>query len=70
MGEQYPDHPYAPVSIHQSRPSEISFTERNLIVMAIQEQVDWHGVSAASGVNIDRVMKWWMRASAEIVRRG
>ena len=63
-------HYLPPVSSDQIRPSEISFTERNLVIMAIQEQVDWNAVATASGVGIDKVMKWWMKASSELVRRG
>lgn len=56
--------------IRPPSPEIISFTERNLVIMEIQEQVDWTVVAANSGVEIDRVMKWWMRASSDIVRRG
>jgi hypothetical protein len=59
-----------PASPDQIRSSEISFTERNLVIMAIQEQVDWNAVATASGVGVDRAMKWWMKASSELVRRG
>jgi hypothetical protein len=70
MAETSPAPYLPPVSPDQIRPSEISFTERNLVIMAIQEQVDWNAVATASGVGIDKAMKWWMKASSELVRRG
>ena len=70
MAESSSAHYLPPVPSNQIRPSEISFTERNLVIMAIQEQVDWNTVATASGVGVDKVMKWWMKASSELVRRG
>jgi len=71
MGESYPNKNHSSrVSPDQIRSSELSFTERNLVIMAIQEQTDWNAVADASGVGVDKLMKWWMRASSEIARRG
>ena len=53
-----------------SSTSHLSFTEQNSMIMAIQEQVDWNVVATASGVGVDRVMKWWMKARSEIIRSG
>jgi len=55
-----------------ARPStapELLPAERNMIILAIQEQVDWAAVAAQSGLTVDKVMNWWMKASAEIARR-
>jgi len=49
--------------------SELLPAERNMIILAIQEQVDWADVAAKSGLSVDKAMKWWMKASAEIARR-
>jgi len=40
-----------------------------MIILAIQEQVDWAAVAAKSGLSVDKVMNWWMKASVEIARR-
>jgi hypothetical protein len=40
------------------------------VVMAVQNQIDWNLVSMNSGVGVDKVMKWWMKASSEMVKRG
>jgi hypothetical protein len=69
---------YSPIStgISQSTPFardfglELTFAERNLVVMAVQNQIDWNLVSMNSGVGVDKVMKWWMKASSEMVKRG
>ena len=70
MAELFSAHSIPSVSLDRIPSSEISFTERNLVIMAIQEQVDWNAVAIASGVGIDKVMKWWLRATSELVRRG
>jgi hypothetical protein len=59
-----------PEASSTNRPSELSFAEQNSMIMAIQEQVDWNVVATASGVGVDRVMKWWMKASSEMIRSG
>lgn len=50
--------------------TELSVPQRNLIVMAMQQQIDWGAVAAAAGVTEDKVMKWWLKASPELIRRG
>lgn len=77
MIDTYPDHPFSPVSSHMSTPhlsstapSELSFTERNLVIMAIQEQTDWTAIMATTGIPVEKLLRWWMKASSEIVKRG
>lgn len=49
---------------------ELSEAERNSVVMAIQQQIDWTLVSRISEVPFERLMKWWLQKSTELVRRG
>ena len=53
-----------------SEDSELSISERRLVMMAIQETVDWNAVAMESGVDADKVRKWWLKASTDLVRRG
>jgi hypothetical protein len=50
--------------------SDLSRRERNLVIMSIQQQIDWNEVTNISGVSSDKVMKWWLKASSEMVRHG
>ena len=74
--ESYYEPPFTspPAAFHSSSvplPSpELSIPQRNLIVMAMQQQIDWGAVAAAAGVTEDKVMKWWLKASPELIRRG
>lgn len=77
LGENDIENLYSTISSHRSLStpfvdtgSELSLAQRNLVMMAVQEQLDWNIISLNSGVPVDRVMKWWMRASTEMVRRG
>lgn len=67
------DLPYAPTSSYEEPlivgPGELSFAEKNSIILAMQRQMDWNAVAEESGVDVDRAMKWWMRVSSELVRR-
>ena len=67
------DHPYAPTSSYEeplmAGPADLSFAEKNSIIVGIQRQIDWNAVAAESGVDVDIAMKWWMRVSSELVRR-
>lgn len=67
------DHPYAPTSSYEeplmAGPADLSFAEKNSIIVGMQRQIDWNAVAAESGVDVDRAMKWWMRVSSELVRR-
>jgi hypothetical protein len=53
-----------------SQSAELSRMERNLVIMAIQQQIDWNEVTNISGVSSDKVMKWWLKATSEMVRIG
>jgi len=50
--------------------SDLSISEKRLVMMAIQETIDWNLVAMESGVDIDKIRKWWLKASTELVRRG
>ena len=67
------DHPYAPTSSYQeplmAGPADLSFAEKNSIIVGMQRQIDWNAVAAESGVDVDSAMKWWTRVSSEFVRR-
>jgi hypothetical protein len=74
MIDTYVDHPYSPVSSYALSsppvPSELSLTERNLVVMAIQEHVDWGLIAAQTGVPVEKLLKWWMRTSSGTINQG
>lgn len=73
MIDTYRDHPFSPVSTHTSStpgPSELTFMQRQMAIMAIQEQIDWEGVERASGVPVEKLLRWWMKVSSEVVKRG
>lgn len=77
LGKEDIENLYSPISTGRSLStpfvdpsSELSLAQRNSAMMAIQQQVDWNVISLNSGVPVDRVLKWWMRASSEMVRRG
>jgi hypothetical protein len=44
--------------------------QRQMAIMAIQEQIDWEGVERASGVPVEKLLRWWMKVSSEVVKRG
>lgn len=77
LGKEDVENLYSPISTGRSLStpfvdpgSELSLAQRNSVMMAIQQQLDWNVISLNSGVSVDRVLKWWMRASAEMIRRG
>lgn len=73
MAESNSNRPYSPISLDQMRPpstSELSFTERSLVITAVQEQVDWAAIARTSGVGVEKLMKWWVRASSDLIKRG
>ena len=51
-------------------PTDLSFAEKNSVIVALQRQVDWNVVAEESGVDVDKAMKWWMKVSSGLVRRG
>jgi len=67
------DHPYAPTTSYQepliAGTPDLSFAEKNSIIVAMQRQINWNAVAAESGLDVDKAMKWWMRVSSELVRR-
>jgi hypothetical protein len=73
MIDTYQDHLFSPVSSHTSFttvPSELTFSQRQMAIMAIQEQIDWGSIEGASGVPVEKLLRWWMKASSEMVKRG
>jgi hypothetical protein len=77
LGENDIENLYSPISTGRSLStpfvdtgSELPLAQRNLVMLAVQEHLDWNAISLNSGVPVDRVLRWWMRASTEMVRRG
>jgi hypothetical protein len=68
--ESFQDHPYSPMITHPTGHSELSYLDRNSVIMAMQNQIDWRGVGRATGIDVDRIITWWTRASSEIVKKG
>lgn len=66
----YPDVLFSPLSTSPNKPSELSLPQRNLIVMAIQNQINWNTIANETGVDVDKILRWWMRASSDLVKRG
>jgi hypothetical protein len=69
MGD-FADVPFVPISsMSPGRPSELSLSQQNGIVMAIQNQVNWNTIALETGVDVDKAMRWWLRVSSELVKR-
>lgn len=68
----YVDIPFLPPStLTPTRSAEIlSLPQRNLVVMAIQNQINWNQIETETGVEGDKLMRWWLKASSDLVKRG
>jgi hypothetical protein len=56
--------------LQPSPTSDLSPAERKMVMLAIQERVDWNDLAAKCKLSADKVSQWWMRASSDIVHHG
>jgi len=64
-----PESPLSPLT-QRVQASDLSFPQRNTIVMAIQHQVKWDVIAEDVGIDVNKVIQWWIRASADMARQG
>ena len=49
--------------------AELTLRERNLVIEALRKQVNLAKVADATGIDVERIRKWWIAATTDSMRQ-